>query len=83
MNKLGECSALYVQLACITFPTKNYQIFTTTSCYGRHLSIVWHNSKFATVQNRVTVGGCSMVFEYNFLCQFSRAVARRMLFTRS
>ena len=55
-----------------------HQIFTTTSRYERHLVIVRHNSKFATVHSRVTVSGCSIEFEYNFLRQFSHAVACRM-----
>ena len=62
------------------FLQKSYQIFTTTSRYRRHSAVVWYNSKFATVHSRVTVGGCSMDFEYNFLCQFARAVAHTMLY---
>ena len=58
---------------------KSYQIFTTTSRYRSHLAIVQHNSNFATVHIRVTVGGCLMQFEYNFLCQFTCAVTRRIL----
>ena len=33
------------------------------------------------IHSRVTVGGCSMEFEYNFLCHFACAVARRMPYT--
>ena len=43
--------------------------------------IVQHNSKFTTVHSWVTVGGCSMEFEYNFLRQFACAVACRMPYT--
>ena len=50
-----------------------HQIFTTTSRYERHLVIVRHNSKFATVHSRVTVGGCSMEFRV----QFSTSVCSR------
>ena len=33
---------------------KNYQIFTTTCCYGRHSAIVRHNTNFAIVHRQMT-----------------------------
>ena len=60
---------------------KATRFFTTTSHYGRHSVIVQHNSKFATVHSRVTVDGYSMEFEYNFLHQFTRAIAHTMPYT--
>ena len=80
----GTCSWIKLvshNLPVYLFLPKRYQIFTTTSHYGRHSVIVRHNSKFATVHTWVTVGGCSMEFEYNFLRQFVHAVARRMPYT--
>ena len=38
-----------------TFLQKYYQIFTTTSNYGRHWAIVWHNTNFATVHSQVAL----------------------------
>ena len=37
-----------------------------------------YNTNFATVHSRVTVGGCSVEYEYNLLLQFARVVAHRM-----
>ena len=59
---------------------KSHRIFTTTSHYRGHSAIVRHNTNFATVHSRVTVGGCSMKYEYKFLRQFTH-VARRMPYT--
>ena len=39
------------------------------------------NTNFTTVHNRVTVGGCSVEYEYKFLRQFGRVVAPRMPYT--
>ena len=69
------------KLACITFPTKSYSLFTTTSHYRGHSAIVQHNTNLATVHSRVTVGGCSVEYEYKLLRQFARVVAHRMLYT--
>ena len=34
------------EAACITFPTKSYHIFSTTSRYRGHSAIVWDNTTF-------------------------------------
>ena len=52
---------------CMTFPTKSYQIVTTTSCYRGHSAILQCNTTFATVHSQVTVGGCSVEYEYKLL----------------
>ena len=53
---------------------KSCRIFTTTCHYRRHLAIVRHNANFATVHSRVTVGGCSVEYEYKLLHQFTTTV---------
>ena len=57
--------------------------FYIWGCCDRWVVILplYSNSKLATVHSRVMVGGCSMEFEYNFLCQFACAVACRMPYT--
>ena len=62
------------KLACITFPTESSRIFTTTSRYRGHSAIVQHNTNFATVHSQVTVGGCSVEYEYKLLRQFTTTV---------
>ena len=62
------------KLICITFLTKSYRIFTTTSRYRGHLAIVQHNTNFATVHSQVTVGGCSVEYECKLLCQYTTTV---------
>ena len=69
---------LYHKLACITLPTKSYWRFTTTSHYRGHSATVQHNTNFATVHSRVTVGGCSVECEYKHLGQFACIVTHRM-----
>ena len=58
-----------------------YWILTTTSCYRGHSAIVQHNTNFATVHSRVTVGGCSVEYEYKLSHQFAHVVAHRMPYT--
>ena len=53
---------------------KSYRIFTITSRYRGHLALVCHNTNFATVHSRVTVGGCSVEYKYKLLCQFTKTV---------
>ena len=71
--RFGTCSWINLvcqKLDCTTFPTfpkKRYWIFTTTSRYIEHLATVQHNTNFATVQNQVTLGGCSVDYEYKLL----------------
>ena len=57
---------------------KNTNRFFTTS---RHLAIVQHNTKFATVHGQVRVGSCSVEYEYSLLHQFSCVVAHGMPYT--
>ena len=66
---------------CLFFLPKSYWIFTTTSHYRGHSAIVQPNTNFAIVHSRVTVGGCSVEYEYKFLRQFARIVAHRMPYT--
>ena len=61
------------------FLQKSY--WTTTSHYRGHSAIVQHNTNVATVHSRVTVGGCSVEYEYKLLRQFARVVAHRMPYT--
>ena len=72
------CSWICHKPACITFPPKKLPGFYNNQSQQRVFSCSLAYSKFATVHSWVTVGGCSMEFEYNFLCQFARTVARRM-----
>ena len=60
------------QTCLMTFPTK--KIFTTTSRYRGHSALVRHNTNFATVHSRVTVGSCSVEYEYKLLRQFTTTV---------
>ena len=55
---------------------KNYWIFITPRHYRGHSAIVQPNTNFATVDSRVTVGGCSMEYEYKLLRQFTTTVGR-------
>ena len=57
----------------LIFPTKTYQIFTTTSHYSCH-SAIYSLAYFAAVHSRVTVGGCLMDYEYKVPCQFTMTV---------
>ena len=58
------------------FYQKGTGFFTTTSCYRGHSAIVQHNANFATVHSPVTVGDCSVEYEYKLLCQFTTMVVR-------
>ena len=49
------------------FYKKSYQIFTTVSHYRGDSAIVQHKTNFVTVRSRMTVGGCSVQYEYKLL----------------
>ena len=66
---------------CLYFLQKSYWIFTTISHYRGNSAIVQHSTNFATVYSRVTVGGCSVEYEYKVLRQLARVVVHRILFT--
>ena len=48
----------------------------TTNHYKVHLAIVRHNTNFATVHSGVTVGGCSVEYEYKLLQHGSSSIVR-------
>ena len=71
MNKISMSKTCLYKFSC---KKAIYQIFTTTSRYRGHLATVQHNTNFATVHSRVTVGGCSVDYEYKLLHQFTTTV---------
>ena len=56
----------------ISYP-KSHRIFTT-SRYRGHSAIVQHNTNVATAHSQVTVGSCSVEYEYKLLRQFTTTV---------
>ena len=75
----GTCSWITLtlvchKLACITFSTDKLQDFYNQSLQGEHSAIVRHNTNFAIVHSRVTVGDSWVKYEYKLLCQFTTMV---------
>ena len=69
MNKIS------MSLTCLyNISTKNLPDIYSNQSQQRALSIVQHNTNFATVHSQVTVSGCSVEYEYKLLCQFTTTV---------
>ena len=70
MNKISMSQTCL----CSIFYQKATNFFPTTSRYRGHSAIVQHNSNLATVHSWVTVGGCSVEYNYKLVCQFTATV---------
>ena len=68
---INKISMSQTCLYSISYQKAMYRIFTTTSRYRGHSTIVRHNTNLATVY---TVGGWSVEYEYKLLHQFTVTV---------
>ena len=78
MNKILVCH----KLGYITFPTEKGPDFYNNQSLRGYLALVRHNTNFATVHSRVTVGGCLVEYKYKLLGQFTKTVGGTRCYLR-